>query len=63
MVTKPQGKKTNSQNSIPLEKTENLIYVFCFLQLGQIHLPLTDGLSIKYVIKKTFCFSFEFNEN
>ena len=30
---------------------------------SRIHLPLMDGLSVKYVIKKLFCFSFEFNEN
>ena len=31
--------------------------------LGQIHLPLTDGSSVKCDVKKLFCFSFEFNEN
>ena len=31
--------------------------------LGRFHLSLTDGLSIKCVIKKLFCFSFQYNEN
>ena len=31
-------------------------------QNGQIHLPLLDRPSFKYVIEKLFCFSFEFNK-
>ena len=31
--------------------------------LGRIHLPLMDGPAVKGVIKKLFCFSFDFNEN
>ena len=30
---------------------------------GQVHLPLMVGVSVKCVIKKVFCCSFEFNEN
>ena len=30
---------------------------------GQVHLPLMVGESVKCVIKKVFCCSFEFNEN
>ena len=30
---------------------------------GQVHMPLMVGVSVKCVIKKVFCCSFEFNEN
>ena len=41
----------------------SFLYYNAWLFLGQTHLPLTDGPSIKCVIKRLFCFSFEFNEN
>ena len=34
-----------------------------FLHIGQIYLPLMDRPTVKCVIRKPFCFSFEFNEN
>ena len=36
---------------------------FMFGKIPSLHLPLTYGPSVKCVIKKLFCFSFDFKKN
>ena len=71
MGSSRKPKISNCFDSIVVEKSKTILSLCSRVNnnsqerrgIGQIHLTLMDGTSVKSVIQKILCISFEFNEN